>query len=142
MAELAAMGHIVRAEENADITVKFRWKALSGAAWPTGLSMFGQVPPQLLFHAFFGIDVAIDRFLTDAKSCTFIDHPIADLLWRSALFDPFDDALAQIRMSDQLALRRTPPQRALMCSHAKVSRVLLGKGIICPEVAFDLPKDR
>lgn len=52
------------------------------------------------------------------------------------MLDPFNHPLAQIRMRDPLALRGTAPLRALVCRHAEVSRVLLGKGIIGPEVAF------
>lgn len=53
MSELAAMRHIIRAEEDADITVKFWGKALSGATRPAGLTVLWQVlPPQRLRHAF------------------------------------------------------------------------------------------
>lgn len=104
--------------------------------------MFWQIPPELLRHAFLGLDVTIDRFSADAQFGTFIDHPIADLLGRPSLFDPFNHTLAQIRMSDQFALRGPPLLRALVRSHPEVSSVLLGEGIICPIVAFNLSEDR
>ena len=48
----------------------------------TRFAIFGQVPPQLLVHAFLGIDVAIDRFRADAQSNIFIYHQVADLFER------------------------------------------------------------
>ena len=117
--KLATVRDIIWTEQNADITIKLRLLALSGPAWTTRIAMLGQVPPQLLIHAFFRVDVAIDCFLADAQFGTFIDHPVADLfgcpfarqaIWQSqicregALFDPRNHGLAQIRMSDQLAL--------------------------------------
>lgn len=38
-------------------------------------------------HAFFGIDVAVDRFLAHSDLGAFIDHPIADLLRRPAMLE-------------------------------------------------------
>jgi len=52
------------------------------------------------------------------------------------------NALAQLWVPDQLALRGSSALSALMRCHPKVSRVLLGKGIIRPEVPFDLSEDR
>ena len=119
MPKLAAMRHVVGTEQNADITVELRLLTLSGTPRTTGFAMLGQVPPEFLIHAFFRVDVAIDCFLADAQFGTFIDHPVADLfgcpfarqaIWQSqicregALFDPRNHGLAQIRMSDQLAL--------------------------------------
>ena len=55
------MGDIIGTKQDTDIAVKSWNLALSGATWTAGLTMLGQVPPQLLRHTFFGIDVAIDR---------------------------------------------------------------------------------
>ena len=100
MAELATMCHVIRAEQDVDITVKLWLLALYGTTRPAGFPMLGQVPPQLLIHAFFGIDVAIDRFLTDAQFRALKDHTIADLLGRPALLDTRDHSLAQIWVPD------------------------------------------
>jgi len=54
------------------------------------------------------------------------------------LLDPFNHAFAEIRVSDQFALRRTALLRALMRYHPKITSVFLGKSIIGPEIAFDL----
>ena len=62
MPKLTPVGDIIQAEKNADITVKLGLLALTGAAKSAVLAMQGQVPPQFLCHAFFGINVAIDRF--------------------------------------------------------------------------------
>jgi len=101
-----------------------------------------QVPPQLLIHAFFEIDLTVDCFLADPQFVAFIEHPIADLFGCPALFDPVNPAFAPIRMSNQFALHGSPLLRALVCCHAKVSGVLLGQRVIRPKVAFDLAKDR
>jgi hypothetical protein len=114
MAELTALRHIIRAEQNADITVELRLSAFARAAGPRCDALRGQIPPKIIAQAFFGIDVTINRFLTHSQLCPFLDHPIADLLGRPALFDPFNHARAEIRMPDQLALRRTAFLRALM----------------------------
>ena len=115
---------------------------VSGATRPAGFAMLGQVPPELLVHAFFGIDVAIDRFLADAQFGAFIDHPVADLFRRPTLFDPRDHGLAELWMPDQFALLGTALLRALVCCHPKISRILFRESIIGPEVAFDLAKNR
>ncbi len=73
---------------------------------------------------------------------TFVDHAIADLLRRPSLFDPRDHGLAQVWMSDQFALHRPTLVRLQLSGMTKVARVLLWKGIIRPEVTFDLAKDR
>ena len=66
MAKLPAVCDVIRAEQDADITVKLWLLALSGATRPTGFAVLGQIPPELLIHAFLGIDVAINGFLADA----------------------------------------------------------------------------
>jgi hypothetical protein len=80
---------------------------LARAAGATCDAVRRQVPPQVITHAVFGIDVAINRFLADPRFCAFLDHPVADLLWRPTAFDPFNDKLAQFRMFDQFAIPRT-----------------------------------
>ena len=136
------MRHVVRAEQDTDIAVKLGWQALSGATRSAGFAVPGQVPSQFLRNAFLRIDVAIDRFLTAPQFCAFMDHPVADLFGRPALFDALDHTLAQIGRPDQFALRGTALQRALVSGHPEVSRVLFGECIIRPEIAFDLSKDR
>ncbi|WP_372674694.1 hypothetical protein [Aquicoccus sp.] len=79
--------------------------------------------PQLFVHAFLGIDITVDRFLADAQLCAFIDHAVADLLGRPALFDPGDHGLAQLRMSDQLALHRSSLVRLQLGGMTEVSRI-------------------
>ncbi len=120
------------------MTVEFGLLALSGATWTTSLAMFGQVPPKLLVHVFLRVDVAIDRLLADAQFGTFIDHPVADLLRRPALFDPGDHGLAQVRMADQLSLHASAFVRLELGGMTEVPRILLREGIIGSEVPFDL----
>lgn len=122
MSKLATMRHISRAEQYADITIKLRLLAFPGAAWPAGLAMLWRVPPELLGHAFLGIDLAIDRFLTDMQFRIFIDHPVADLLGCPALLDPRDHSFAQLRMPNQFALLGTVLLRALVRHHSSILR--------------------
>ncbi len=70
MAELTAECDIIRAEQDADITVELRLLALSGTTKPAGFAMLRQIPPQPLIYAFLGIDVAIDRCLANAQRST------------------------------------------------------------------------
>ncbi|MCF6431175.1 hypothetical protein [Leisingera sp. MMG026] len=65
MPELAAVRDIVGTEQDADIPVELWSLMLSGTARPAVLSVFGQIPPQLISHAFFEVDVAIDHLLTN-----------------------------------------------------------------------------
>lgn len=66
MSELAAMRDVIRAEQDADVTIEFRLLALSGTTRPASFAVLGQIPSQLVVHAFFRVDVAVDRFLADA----------------------------------------------------------------------------
>ncbi len=104
VSKLATVRDIIRAEQDADITIELGLLALSGPTWATGFPMLRQIPPKLLIHAFLGLDVAIDRFLADAQFGAFVDHAIADLFRRPTLFDPRDHGLAQVRMPEQLSL--------------------------------------
>ncbi len=63
MPKLATMSDIVRPEQDADIAVKLRLLALASTARGAALAMQWQVPPQLLCHAFFGVDMSVDRLL-------------------------------------------------------------------------------
>ena len=80
--------------------------------------------------------------MADALFDPIEDHPIADLFRRPAILKMVHNALTQLGIPDQFALRGSPSVRALMRSHSEVSRILLGKGIICPEIAFDLAENR
>jgi hypothetical protein len=142
MAKLASMSDIIRAKQNTDITVKFWPLTLSGATWPTRLSVFRQVPPELLRHAFLRVDILVDGFLADAQLGAFMDHPVADLFRPPSLFDLGHDAPAQIRMSYELALYGSAFLRLQLCSVSKVSGVVLGQGFIRPKIPFDLSKNR
>ena len=82
MSKMPTVCHIIRTEQNADITVELRLLVLSGTTRPAGFSVLGQVPPRLCVHAFLGIDVAVDRFLADPQFCAFMDRAVADLLGR------------------------------------------------------------
>ena len=86
--------------------------------------------------------MSADRFLTRALFGLIIDHPIADLFRRPTIIEMAHNALAQLRIPDQLALCRSTSLRALVRRHAEVSRVLLRKGIICPEIAYNLAENR
>jgi hypothetical protein len=94
MAELTAVRHIIRTEQDTDITVEFWVAASAGSPWPSGNTMGGQIPPQVITHAIFGIDLAVNRFLADSWLCTFMHYPVTDLLRRPAVFDPFNHTLA------------------------------------------------
>ena len=142
MTELTAVSDIIWSKQDADIAVKLGLLALAGTARCSVISVQGQVPPQLITHAFLGVDVTINRLLTNMLLGTFIDHPVADLLGRPSGLETVHNALTQLRMPDQLTPRGSPPLRPLMRRHTKVSRILLRKGIIGPEIAFNLSEDR
>lgn len=59
MTELAAMRQIVGAEQDTDIMVELWLSTFAGD------TVRGQVPPQIIALTFFGVDVAIDGFLTN-----------------------------------------------------------------------------
>ena len=142
MAELASMSDIIRAEQNTDITVKFWCLTLSGATWPTRLSVFRQIPPELLRHAFLRVDLSVDGLLAGPRLGAFMYYPVADLFRCPSFFDPLRNVPAQIRMSYELALYGSAFLRLQLCSVSKVSGIVLGQRFIRPEVTFDLPKNR
>lgn len=94
MSKLATVSHIIGPEQDADIAVELGFSASSGATRPAGNTVRGEIPPQIIAHAIFGIDVAVDRFLADPLRCLFLDHTVADLLWRPTVFDPFNYTFA------------------------------------------------
>ncbi len=85
VSELAAVSNIVRAEQDADVAIELRRHALSGAPGFARFAMVWQIPPQVIRHAFFGIDVTIDRFPADPEPGALENHPIADLFGRPAI---------------------------------------------------------
>ena len=87
------MSDIIRAKQDAHITVKLGLLTLASTTRRAVLSVQGQVPPQLVTHTFFGIDVAIDCLLADALLGSVKDHPVADLLGRPADFKPGHNVL-------------------------------------------------
>tara|TARA_R110002051_G_scaffold45702_1_gene92150 strand:- start:19765 stop:20292 length:528 start_codon:yes stop_codon:yes gene_type:complete len=107
MSELAAVGHVVRVEQNTDISVGFWIVSPPNSPWPTGDTVDGQVPPHIFTHPFFGIDVAINRFLTDPGLRAFMDHSVANLFRRPSVLENLKQALAECRVSDQFAISRT-----------------------------------
>jgi hypothetical protein len=115
MPETTAAGEVVWPEKDAYIRVKLGLlKRVRTRRFPAPLVQ-GQVALQPITHAFFGIDVAVDRFLTNALLGAFMD---------------------------QLALRETIFLRALVYRRYEVSSVVLGEGFIGPEVALYLANDR
>ena len=64
VAELTAVGYVIRSEQDADITVKLGRLTFAGTARCAVLSMQRQLPPQLLGQAFLGVDIAVDCLLT------------------------------------------------------------------------------
>lgn len=130
MPELTAVYHIIRAEQDADIAVALRFSVPSGTIWSPCNAVDGWVLPEIVALSLLGINLAVNRFLADPQA------------GRPAMLEPVNHTLAKIWMLDQFALRRTALLRALVRCHAEVSSILLGEGIICPEVAFDLPGDR
>ena len=63
-----------------------------------------QVPPQVFFHAFRGINEPVNGLLAHSNRGLFINQTACDLLGRPAIFDTFDDELAQFRISHQPAV--------------------------------------
>jgi hypothetical protein len=122
MSNLATVSHVIGPEQDADFTVQLGFSASSGAPWSTGNTVRGQVPPQIIAHAFLRVDVAIDRFLADPLRRLFLDHPIADLFGRPSVFDPLNHTFAEFRVFDQFAISGAP-----VCCHQ------LGSGTV---VAF------
>lgn len=108
MPELATVGYIIRAEQDADITVKLSFSASSGAPWSARDTMRGKIPPQVIALTFFGVNVAIDRFLADTQRRIFMDHPVADLFWCPTVLEPLDNTFAQLRVFNQFALSYPP----------------------------------
>lgn len=102
--ELATVSHIIRTEQDADIAMELGFTTLSHTPRPMRDTVGRQIPPQIIAHAFFGINVAIDRFLADPQRCLFLDHPVADLFGGPAVLQAFDYALAKIRMFTQLTI--------------------------------------
>lgn len=94
MPKLATMSDIVQPEQDADIAVKLRLLALASTAWRPVLAMQWQVSPQLLQHAFFGVDMPVDCLLTDTLFDPVKDHPIADRLRRPTVLEVFDHSVA------------------------------------------------
>jgi len=85
--EFPAVCDVVRAEQDTDITVEFRRTALSGSARTASPAVLGQVPPELLRHAFLRVDIPADRLLADPECRAFVDQPVADLLGGPAILD-------------------------------------------------------
>ena len=101
---LATAGDIVWPEQDADITIKFGLLTLSCPAWRSILPVQGQVPSQLLCHAFFGVDMPVEGFLADALFSALIDRPITDLLGCPTVLKVFNYSVAQVRMPNEFAL--------------------------------------
>ena len=68
MAELAAVGDIVWAKQDAYFPMKLGVLTLPSTSWPTGDPVGRQIPTQIIALAFLGINVAIDRFLADTQT--------------------------------------------------------------------------
>ncbi|WP_145962747.1 hypothetical protein [Mangrovicoccus ximenensis] len=70
-----------------------------------------------------------------------MDHPVAGLPGRPPELDLGRDALAQVRVPDQLALHRPAFPGLQLCGLPEVADMRLRQRAIGPEVAFDLPED-
>jgi hypothetical protein len=90
MSKLAAVCHVIEAEQDTNIAVELRFSASSGVTRPAGNTVRGKIPPQIIAPTFFRVDLAVYRFLADPQWCLFLDHTVADLLWRPTVFDPFN----------------------------------------------------
>jgi len=134
MSELRPVRHDVWSEQDADVAMKFWRQALPGTPGLARFAMSRQIPPQFLGHAFLRVDVAVDRFLTDAAGCTFIAHPASNLFRSPAILDPSHDETAQIRMLDQFALAGPAFGAVVMRSHGKVTNDI-GQLIIAKMIA-------
>tara|TARA_R110002111_G_scaffold217753_2_gene280061 strand:- start:457 stop:972 length:516 start_codon:yes stop_codon:yes gene_type:complete len=141
MPKLATMRDVIGAEQDADIAVEFGFSASSGASWPSRDTVRWQIPPKIMTLALLGIDVAENRFLTDPWHSTFMDHPIADLFRRPTVFQQLNHALAQGRVTDQLAVARTSI-RGHQLSGRTVVAVMFGHTLIAEVIAFEFPEDR
>lgn len=103
--------------------------------------MRGQVPPQIIPHAVFRVDVAVNGLLADTQLCPFLDHPVTDLLGRPTVLDPFDHTLTQLGIFDQFAIPRAPIRGHQMRSGTVVA-VMFGHALITEMVPLELTKDR
>ena len=110
-------------------------------ARPTSDTMRWQVPPQLIAQAFFGIDVAVNRFLANSQWRAFMDHPVADLFWCPAILEAFDNALTKLWIFDQLTISRTT-----ICTHSMrcitVIAIAFWHALIAKEIPFQFPENR
>ena len=94
----------------------------------------GQVPPQSVALAFFGIDVTVDRFLADPQRCAFVDHAVAYLFRRSTVSDPLN------HMLDQFAFSRTSICLHQVCS-CTVITIAARHAFIGEMIALQFSKD-
>ncbi|WP_210529857.1 hypothetical protein [Rubellimicrobium arenae] len=105
------MRDVVRAEQDAVFGSELWGLALAGATRAARAARLGQLPPEIVLHAFLRGDEAGDRLLAHTRLRAFEAHAPGDLLGRPTGLDPVDDPTLKLGVADQLALLAVPDRR-------------------------------